>query len=286
MAIDRRGHLGRRGWDLGAELRRNILESDESGRTVIRSEEVNLRGTATGGVKPARRLSAHQRGGEGLAPLPVGSRLDPGTGVFTWAPGVGFVGALTIWYSYTGTPAMSQRVAMSGSSCSPKAAGSIGPQVVIDAPAVAAGHRAQPFMLAGWAADLNAVAGDGYFDVARVGLIRWPEAPPVFLGAAEHRRRGDLMSRPCTASNSGAAGLRLNVKWPAARPLRSDVFPWSTVTGGFAPPTRGARDAALTQKRSAVPSFVAWLNALSTSISTSTRPRSPSGTVFDIPDRW
>ena len=36
--------------------------------------------------------TGHLRVGDGLAPLPVGSQLDAATGVFTWAPGVGFVG--------------------------------------------------------------------------------------------------------------------------------------------------------------------------------------------------
>src|SRR4029453_3946564 len=49
------------------------------------------------------------RVGRGLAPLPVGSRLDATSGWFTWAPGVGFVGAYDlVFVRWAGTRAVAR----------------------------------------------------------------------------------------------------------------------------------------------------------------------------------
>jgi len=42
------------------------------------------------------RFAGGERVGIDLRPLPVGARLDPGTGVFTWLPGPGFRGTFTL----------------------------------------------------------------------------------------------------------------------------------------------------------------------------------------------
>ena len=44
--------------------------------------ELQLEPGATGSVITA----------QGKKPLPFGAQIDPATGIFTWAPGVGFVG--------------------------------------------------------------------------------------------------------------------------------------------------------------------------------------------------
>ncbi len=78
--------LGRLGWDLNAPLR--SFSRDTSGRTIARSEEVSRVELHLG----AGPHVGYLRTSDGLSPLPVGSHLEPTTGVFTWAPGVGFVG--------------------------------------------------------------------------------------------------------------------------------------------------------------------------------------------------
>ena len=78
--------VGRRGWDLEAPY--GLFAAGANGVTVIRSEEVNRVELQLGDGD----YTGHLRTGSGLAPLPVGSRLDTATKTFTWAPGVGFVG--------------------------------------------------------------------------------------------------------------------------------------------------------------------------------------------------
>ena len=116
-----------------------------------------------------------------MAPLPIGSHLDQTTGVFTWAPGVGFVGTYDFVFVRTDvtSAAMRREVRVI---LQPKGSGLVGPQVVIDAPR-SQQDVAQPFVLGGWAADLNATTGTG---IATVHAWAYPltGGPPVFLGAA------------------------------------------------------------------------------------------------------
>jgi len=42
------------------------------------------------------RFAGHERVGNDLRPLPIGARLDPDTGVFTWLPGPGFRGTFNL----------------------------------------------------------------------------------------------------------------------------------------------------------------------------------------------
>jgi len=42
------------------------------------------------------RFAGLERVGKDLRPLPIGSRLDQDTGVFTWLPGPGFRGAFEL----------------------------------------------------------------------------------------------------------------------------------------------------------------------------------------------
>jgi hypothetical protein len=86
-----RGSLrGRHGWDLDALF--EPLAMSRSARTTVQAEalgRVELQLTESG----KGNFTGFVRVGGDLSPLPVGSHLDPATGDFTWAPGVGFVGS-------------------------------------------------------------------------------------------------------------------------------------------------------------------------------------------------
>ena len=129
--------------------------------------------------RTARR--GYLRTSEGLAPLPIGSQLDTTTGVFTWAPGVGFVGAYDLVF-VLGTARTSRGAA--GGADRPRTEGQRrGGPAGRDRTPRSQQDVAQPFVLGGWAADLNATQGTG---IATVHAWAYPLAggPPVFLGAA------------------------------------------------------------------------------------------------------
>ena len=107
----------------------------------------------------------------------------------------------------------------------PKGSGSIGPQVVIDTPR-SQQDVAQPFVLAGWAADLHATEGTG---IATLHAWAYPVAggPPVFLGATAYGG-----ARPDVAAVHGDqfedSGFGLVVQGLAPGHYDLAVFAWST----------------------------------------------------------
>ena len=205
-AAGRRPVLARRGWDLEAPWQSYGVA--RRGATVIRGEEIDrfeLRSATRG-----RALHGAPARGRWLAPLPVGSQLDPTTGVFTWAPGVGFVGRYDlVFVRWVGT--RPSRGTKCGSSWQPKGSGHVGPQVVIDTPR-SQQDVGQPFVLAGWAADLDAAEGTG---IATLHAWAYPLAggPPVFLGATTYGG-----ARPDVAAVHGDqfAGVRVWSDRPGA----------------------------------------------------------------------
>ena len=114
----------------------------------------------------------------------------------------------------------------------PKGSGAVGPQVVIDAPR-SQQDVAQPFVLGGWAADLNATTGTG---IATVHAWAYPLAggPPVFLGAAAYGG-----ARPDVAAVHGDefrdSGFGLMVQGLAHGHYDLAVFAWSTEVADFVP---------------------------------------------------
>jgi hypothetical protein len=228
--LDRAGIVGRRGWDPSAPPQ--TFAAGASGRIVIRSEETGRVELALGDGAGAR-YTGYLRTSEGLGRLPIGSQLDQATGVFTWAPGVGFVGAYDFVFVRTDATHTATRREVRVI-LQPKGSGLVGPQVVIDAPRPQQ-DLAQPFMLGGWAADLNASEGTG---IATLHAWAYPLAggPPMFLGAAASGG-----ARPDVAALHGDqfrdSGFGLLVQGLAHGHYDLAVFAWSTAIADFVPAT-------------------------------------------------
>jgi hypothetical protein len=225
VPLDGAALVGRSGWDLAAPYQ--AFAAGESGRVVIRSEEVSRLELQLG---PGWD-EGHLRTSEGLAALPIGSHLDTSTGVFTWAPGVGFVGSYDLVFvrHQAGQAVARQEVRVL---LQPKGSGLIGPQIVIDTPTSQQDVR-QPFVLAGWAADLTASSGTG---IAALHAWAYPLAggPPVFLGATAYGGR-----RPDVAAVHGdqfeATGFGLPVQGLVPGHYDVAVFAWSIDRADFVP---------------------------------------------------
>jgi hypothetical protein len=154
---------------------------------------------------------------EGLRPLPIGARLDD-SGVFTWQPGPGFVGAYDFTFA-TGSGRRDVRIVLH-----PKGRHPAGPQIVID--------RASPD-LAGWAVDHDSTDGPG---VATIHVWAYPAGggPPVFVGEAAYGgARRDVGAFYGSRFTRSGFGIPLHGLAPGTYDLA--VFAYSTVTGRFAP---------------------------------------------------
>jgi hypothetical protein len=221
--------LGRRGWDLNAPWQAFGVGS--AGRAVIRGEEVD-RFELWLGEHSGSEYRGYLRVGDALAPLPVGSQLNRTTGWFTWAPGVGFVGNYDlVFVRWAGDRAIARQDVRF--ILAPKGSGYTGIQMVIDTPRSESSGD-QPFLLAGWAADLDAVSGTG---INTLHAWAYPLAggPPVFLGATQYGG-----PRPDVAAIHGDrfrdSGFGVMVQGLSSGSYDLAVFPWSNVVGGFAPP--------------------------------------------------
>jgi Tol biopolymer transport system component len=218
--------VGRRGWDL--ETPYGLFHTSATGMTMIRSEEVNRVELQL----PDGDYSGYLRTPAGFAPLPIGSRLDSATNTFTWAPGVGFVGRYDFAFvrSVDGRALSRRDVRIV---LYPKGRGTVGPQVVIDAPRAGAAVS-QPFVVGGWALDLDAVAGTG---VTTLHAWAYPAGGgvPIFIGATAYGG-----SRPDVAAIHGErfkdSGFNLIAQGLPAGDYNLAVFAWSTETMGFIAP--------------------------------------------------
>ena len=209
---------GRRGFDFTAPFR--DLRPDSSGVVVLDAEELD-RIELQLDARAGRLVAA-----SGIAELPIGSRIDPRTGSFTWLPGVGFTGPYELEFD---TAAGSRRVRVV---LHPKQSNRVGPQVVIDAP-TANQIVGDSFVVAGWAADLDAGDGTG-IDTVHVWAYPVGGGKPVFLGAADY---GGV--RPDVAAVYGdrveGSGYGLRVQGLPLGEYDLAVFAYSTVAGGFLP---------------------------------------------------
>ncbi len=214
-----------------------MLTPDDAGLVTIDGEELDRIELLLGGTEPTgddAPYTGYLRVGSGLLPLPVGSRLDPATGVFTWQPGVAFVGSYDFVFVQPGSTATRREVRIV---LHPKGSGSASQRAVIDTPGAHEDVSGQ-FVIAGWAIDPDSPAGTG---VATVHVWAYPRATcddapcePIFLGAATYGG-----SRPDVAELYGARyrdsgfGLTVSALEPGSYDIA--VFAWSTATKRFLP---------------------------------------------------
>ena len=227
--VDRSPISGRRGWALDGEW--SSYTPNASGRTVVRGEEVD-RIELSLGADARRTVTGHLRTADGLRPLPAGAQLDAITGRFTWTPGPGFIGTYDLVFTTSdGATAIARREVRIV--LGPKSSGFVGSQVTIETPRVQQ-DVAQPFTLAGWAADLSTATDDTGVGGVHVWAYPLSGGAPVFVGAAQYGR-----TRPDVAAIHGeqfrASGFTLTVDGLPHGNYDLAVFPWSTTLGDFAP---------------------------------------------------
>jgi hypothetical protein len=219
---------GRRGWNADAPLRN--YKSDDKGVTLVRGEELD-RFELRLDAKAGGRFAGFLRVGRDLRPLPVGSNLDASTGVFTWSPGVGFIGAYNlVFVEYVGDdPVLRHEVRIL---IGPKGSNQVGPRVVIDTPRRQQ-DVGQPFVLAGWAADFGSKDDTG-IDAIHVWAYPLKGGAPIFVGtAATGGARPDVAAVHGAQFENTGYGIYVQNLEPGNYDLA--VFGHSSVTGEFAP---------------------------------------------------
>jgi hypothetical protein len=192
---------------------------DADGSVVVQAEELDRIELVTNAT------AGNLRTPQGLGPLPIGAHLDPATGTFTWAPGVGFVGAYDFVF-VKDAERTNVRIVLN-----PKGSARVGPQVIVDAP-VAGATVSGPFLLGGWAADLDAASGTG---ISTVHVWAYPVAggDPSFLGVADSGVRPDVAAIYGDQFRESGYGLIVNDLPPGTYDLA--VFGWSNAKRGFLP---------------------------------------------------
>jgi hypothetical protein len=225
-AADRSGVRARRGYDGRTPFRR--IRPSAAEPATIYGEEMDrfeLRFDPRPGT-----LTGHVRTADGLAPLPAGSHLDAGAGVFTWQPGPGFVHAYDLvfvrWNEGRAVSRLDVRFVIG-----PRASNRVGTQVAIDAPSAGA-VVSQPFMLGGWAANMDAERGSGV-DAVHVWAYPVDGGAPLFVGAAARGARSDVAAVYGDEFLGSGYGLFVSSLPPGTYDLA--VFASSALTGGFAP---------------------------------------------------
>lgn len=225
VAIDASPMSGLRGWSADARLGSYVADAD--GRVVVRGEELDRFELHIG---DGTSWQGYLRAPGSFAPLPVGSALEPQTGVFTWTPGAGFVGTYDfVFVGCDGLQPVGRREVRI--LVGPRGAYT-GTRVSIDSPRQ---HQdlGQSFAIAGCAAELDSHEGPG---IGTIHVWAYPRTggPPVFVGVAA---QGYL--RPDVAAVYGDdllhSGYALTAKGLQPGIYDLAVFAWSTAKNAFAP---------------------------------------------------
>jgi hypothetical protein len=153
------------------------------------------------------------------------------TGVFTWAPGVGFVHDYDlVFVQWADGRAVSRREVRI--TLGPKQSNRVGMQVVIDTPAPNA-EVDRSFLVGGWALDLDAAVGTGV-DTLHVWAYPVSGEDPVFVGATMYGgARPDVAAIFGDRYKNSGYGIIVDALPPGTYDLA--VFAWSTVRHGFVP---------------------------------------------------
>ena len=236
LPVDQLLASGRRGFDLSAPLE-NYGVADP---IVIQTEELD-RVELNFGTAVDSRFNGYLRTPSGLGSLPVGSQLDPVTGIFVWQAGVGFVGTYDFVFirSVSGQAVARRDVKII---LNPMHSTRVGPQTVIDAPA-ARGSDGTPsvvskdgFAVTGWAADFSSTVDSGV-DVVHVWAypVNGGGAnDPIFVGPAlVNGSRPDVGALYGARFGKTGYGLVVNTLPPGIYDIA--VFAYSTVSQTFAP---------------------------------------------------
>jgi Matrixin len=228
VPVDPSSIVAQRSWDPEAPWRAYAV--GRADRIVVRGEEID-RFEIELGAHAGEKYTGYVRVGDELSPLPIGSQLDVQTGAFTWSPGVGFVGTYDlVFVRSAGERRLARREVRI--ILQPKGSGHVGAQVVIDTPR-SQQAVAQPFLLGGWAADLDAAAGTG-IDTLHVWAYPLSGDPPVFLGTATYGgARPDVVAIHGDQFRESGYGLLVQGLTPGNYDLA--VFAWSNVSAGFVP---------------------------------------------------
>ncbi len=220
-AIDPSPIAALRGFDLDAPFQSYTPDAD--GRVTLHAEELDRIEIRTNGA-----TEGFLHVGTGLHPLPLGSNLDPATGVFVWQPGPGFVGAYDLTFvRHTGNAFSRQDVRIV---LNPKGSNRVGPQVIVDI--------VRPYV-AGWAADLDSTSGTG---ISMIHVWAYPvdasgaRGTPVFVGVAAYGGdRPDVAAVFGNQFRQSGFGVSATDLPPGTYDLA--LFPWSVARGGFLPAT-------------------------------------------------
>ena len=179
---------GRTGFDFARPL--ELVAPDASGVRLIAIPELGRLELWLGEGVTGGYLEANGQ----LRPLPLGSQVDPATGLFTWGPLVGYIGPYDLVF-LNGDGVIRVRVTLQ-----PKSSETAGlMRGYIDVPATRATVTGS-FTVGGWALDLGAWQGNGVSAIhVWAQRLDTSAAPSQFLGTAQ---LGQL--RPDVAAAFGA----------------------------------------------------------------------------------
>jgi hypothetical protein len=224
---------GRRGFDLSVPVQSYPI--DDRGRATMLGEELDRLEIQLDGSG----YTGYMRIGDDLGALPIGSHLDPTTGVFTWAPGAGFVNGYDLVFVRRAQGIAQDRHEVQVV-LAPKQSNRVGPQVVIDIPSAHAAV-AVPFVLAGWGVDVDASVGTGVdtlhvwaYPVRECGAGDPGACDPIWVGATAYGgARPDVGAIFGDRFTNSGYSVTVDSLPPGTYDLA--VFAWSTVRNRFVP---------------------------------------------------